>query len=74
MQKFLTLRVSPPAHPGTTPRHVEVIRKCGSKEGDLRTVRRREEEKEAGWMDEGVGRGMMRGNALDQLRPEGWWD
>ena len=33
--QVLTLRVSPPAHAGTTPRRVEVIWKCGSKEGDL---------------------------------------
>eukprot|EP00959_Pyramimonas_sp_CCMP1952_P415910 8713751-Pyramimonas_sp.AAC.1 len=46
--------------------------KCGSKEGDSRTVRRREEEKEdAGWTDEGGRRrkmNEMRGRKMNGMR------
>eukprot|EP00959_Pyramimonas_sp_CCMP1952_P375361 7861783-Pyramimonas_sp.AAC.1 len=56
--KLFTLRVSPPAHPGTTPRRIELSGKCGSNSWDSRAARRRDEEEEAGWVDGRVfGRG-----------------
>ena len=52
VNKLATLRVSPPAHPETTPRRVDVSREMWEQRGDSRNERRRDEEKEeAGFMD-----------------------